>query len=131
VLRLMLVEDGRVLFEVPLSARGWDREDLRQEFNGLEQDIERFSRLFKVLSNAGRVRMMSTLLEELGRPMAFTDLMQELQMNPKIIWDSTRRLRRTGLIEKDDEGRYRPTDGGEAQFLMIGVALRRLLRILE
>jgi len=127
----MLVEDGRVLFEIPLSAQGWDREDLRREFDGLERDMERFSRLFKVFSNAGRVRMMSALLEDLDRPLAFTDIMQELQMNPKVVWDSTRRLRRTGLIEKDDDGRYRPTDRGEAQFLMVGVALRRLLQILE
>ena len=131
MLKLMLVEDGRVLFEIPLSAQGWDREDLRREFDGLERDMERFSRLFKVFSNAGRVRMMSALLEDLDRPLAFTDIMQELQMNPKVVWDSTRRLRRTGLIEKDDDGRYRPTDRGEAQFLMVGVALRRLLQILE
>jgi len=127
----MLVEDGRVLFEIPLSAQGWDREDLRREFDGLERDMERFSRLFKALANAGRVRMMSALLKDLNRPLTFTDIMQELQMNPKVVWDSTRRLRRTGLIEKDDDGRYRPTDRGEAQFLMVGVALRRLLQILE
>jgi len=131
VLKLMLVEDGRVLLELPLSARGWDRSELRREFEGLDSDLERFSRLFNALSNAGRIRMMGTFFEDVGRPLAFTELMNQLGMNPKIVWDGTRRLRQTGLIEKDDEGRYRPTRDGEAQFLMVSIALRRLLRILE
>lgn len=127
----MLVEDGHILLELPLSARGWDRGELRREFDGLERDIERFSGLFSALSNAGRIRMMSAFFEELGRPLAFTELMNGLGMNPKLVWDSTRRLRQTGLIEKDNEGKYRPTREGEAQFLMVSIALRGLLQILE
>lgn len=131
MLKLMLVEDGRVLLELPLSARGWDRGELRRELDGLDRDLERFSGLFNALSNAGRFRMMRAFFEELDRPLAFTELMTGLGMNPKLVWDSTKRLRRIGLIEKDDEGRYRPTREGEAQFLMVSVALRRLLQILE
>jgi len=131
VLKLMLVEDDRVLLELPLSARGWDRSELMAEFEGLDRDLERFSTLFNVLSNAGRIRMMSTFFEEVGRPLGFTELMNELGMNPKVVWDGTRRLRQTGLIEKDDKGRYRTTRDGEAQFLMVSIALRRLLQILE
>ena len=127
----MLVEDDRVLLELPLSARGWDRSELMTEFEGLDRDLERFSTLFNALSNAGRIRMMSTFFEDVGRPLGFTDLMNELGMNPKVVWDGTRRLRQTGLIEKDDDGRYRPTRDGEAQFLMVSIALRRLLQILE
>lgn len=131
MLKLMLVEDGHILLELPLSARGWDRGELRREFDGLERDIERFSMLFSALSNAGRIRMMSAFFEELDRPIAFTELMNGLGMNPKLVWDSTRRLRQTGLIEKDEEGKYRPTREGEAQFLMVSIALRGLLQILE
>ena len=127
----MLVEDGRVLLELPLSARGWDRDELRRELDGLDRDLERFARLFGALSNAGRMRMMRALFEEFDRPFAFTELMNELGMNPKLVWDSTRRLRRIGLIEKDADGRYRPTRAGEVQFLMVSIALRRLLQILE
>ena len=127
----MLVEDDRVLLELPLSARGWDRSELMTEFEGLDRDLERFSMLFNALSNAGRIRMMSTFFEEVGRPLGFTELMNELRMNPKVVWDGTRRLRQTGFIEKDDDGRYRTTRDGEAQFLMVSIALRRLLQILE
>lgn len=131
MLKLMLVEDNRVLLELPLSARGWDRSELMTEFEGLDRDLDRFSMLFNALSNVGRIRMMRTFFVEVGRPLGFTEIMNSLGMNPKVVWDGTRRLRQSGLIEKDDEGRYRPTRDGEAQFLMVSIALRRLLRILE
>jgi len=89
------------------------------------------SELFRVLSNEGRMRMMSAFFESEDRNMAFTELMNELGMNPKLIWDSTKRLSRSGLIEKDEEGRYLPTREGEAQFLVLGVAMRRIMQILR
>lgn len=131
MLKLMLVEDGRILLELPLSARSWDRGELNQELEGLENHLDTMSELFRALSNAGRVRMMRALFESREHNMAFTELMNELGMNPKLVWDSTRRLRRSGLIEKDDSGRYRPTRQGEAQFLMIGIAMRRMQQILR
>jgi len=131
MLKLMLMEDDRILLELPLSARGWDRDELRMELDALDRDMDRVSGLFRALSNAGRLRMMRALLDELDRPLAFTELMNGLGMNPKVVWDSTRRLRQIGFIEKDEEGRYCPTREGEAQFLLVSVAVRRLLQILE
>ncbi len=131
MLKLMLVEDGKVLLEMPLSTKSWDRRELRQELDGFEEQIESMSELFRVLSNEGRMRMMSAFFESEDRNMAFTELMNELGMNPKLIWDSTKRLSRSGLIEKDEEGRYLPTREGEAQFLVLGVAMRRIMQILR
>ncbi len=131
MLKLMLVDDGRVLLELPLSTRNWDRRELEREFEDFDRDVERVSRLFNALSNASRLRMMRAFLDRVDHSLAFTELMNLLDMNPKLVWDSTRRLRRLGLIEKDDEGRYRSTQEGEAQFLMASIALRRLLQILE
>jgi DNA-binding HxlR family transcriptional regulator len=131
MLKLMLVEDGRTLWEIPLEARQWDRGTLRREFEEMEYEIGRFERLFNALANEGRMRMMRALFDDTDMSMAFTELMNELGMNPKIVSDSTKRLRRTGLIEKDDDGRYRPTRRGEAQFLMMSVAMRRMLEILD
>lgn len=131
MLKLMLVEDGRTLLELPLSARSWDTGELRRELEGLEDHMDAMSEMFRALSNTTRMRMMRTLFESRGHNMAFTELMRELETNPKIIWDSTRRLSRTGLIEKDDEGMYRPTRQGEAQFLMVGIAMRHMLQILR
>jgi len=131
MLKLMLVEEGRVLLELPLSTRNWDRRELKREFDDFDRDVDRVSMLFNALSNSSRLRMMRAFLDRVDHSLAFTELMNLLDMNPKLVWDSTKRLRRLGLIEKDDEGRYRSTQEGEAQFLMASIALRRLLQILE
>ncbi|MGD2200921.1 MAG: winged helix-turn-helix domain-containing protein [Candidatus Bathyarchaeota archaeon] len=131
MLKLMLVEDGRVLWEIPLQARGWDRRSLKQELDEMEAEIDRFEAMFHALANEGRMRMMRSFFRDAGKPRAFTELMNELGMNPKIVAESTRRLRGTGLIEKSEDGRYMTTQAGEAQFLMMSVALRRMLEFLD
>ena len=131
MLKLMLVEDEKVLWEIPLNARQWDRRSLSREFEEMEGEMARFESLFNALANQGRMRMMRSFFDTTDRSMGFTELMNELGMNPKIVSDSTKRLRRSGFIEKDDEGRYRTTRNGEAQFLMMSVAMRRMLEILE
>ena len=127
----MLVEDGKTLWEIPLQVRHWNMTSLRHEFNEIENEMKRFEGLFNALANKGRMRMMQTFFKHFDRSMAFTELMNELEMNPKIVSDSTKRLRRIGLIEKDNDGKYRPTRRGEAQFLMMSVAMRRMLEILD
>jgi len=131
MLKLKLEEDGKVLWEIPLQARAWDRRSLRREFDKIERDTARFEATFNALANHGRMRMMRIFFRDTERPMGFTELMNELGMNPKIVSESTRRLRSTGLIEKNENGKYSPTRTGEAQFLMMSVAMRRMLEILE
>ena len=131
MLKLMLVEDEKVLWEIPLNARQWDRRSLSREFDEMESEMARFESLFNALANRGRMRMMRSFFRTTDRSMGFTELMNELGMNPKIVSDSTKRLRRSGFIEKDDAGRYRTTRNGEAQFLMMSVAMRRMLEILD
>lgn len=102
-----------------------------KEFEELEEDIERFDQLFNALSNSGRRRMMRLFFEKGNQPLTFTELMKLLEMNPKIVSDSTKRLRQTGFLEKRNDGRYMPTRSGETLFLMMSVALRRVKEILE
>jgi len=130
MLKLKLVENGKTLWEIPLQARNWDRRSLNREFQAIENEIKRFEATFNALANRGRMRMMLTFFD-MERPLGFTELMNELGMNPKIVSDSTKRLRNTGMIEKDEEGKYKPTRTGEAQFLMMSVAMRRMLEILD
>jgi DNA-binding HxlR family transcriptional regulator len=130
MLKLKLVKDGETLWEIPLQARNWDRSSLHREFEEMDNEIKRFEATFNALANTGRMRMMRAFFD-LERPVGFTELMNELGMNPKIVSDSTKRLRNTGMIEKDEQGKYRPTRTGEAQFLMMSVALRRMLDFLE
>ena len=40
-LRLQLVRDGEVLFEIPLSPTDWPREQLEDELDAFETDFQR------------------------------------------------------------------------------------------
>ena len=131
MLKLRLVDDEKILWEIPLEAEQWDKRNLRREFDEMEQEIQRFESLFNAMANRSRMRMMRTFFINNDSPMAFTELMRILGLNPKIVSDSTKRLSRSGLIEKNREGKYRPTRQGEAQFLMMSVAMKRMLEFLE
>jgi predicted transcriptional regulator len=131
MLKLRLVDDDKVLWEIPLEAEQWDRRRLQREFDEMDQEIQRFESLFNAMANRSRMRMMRTFFVNSETPIAFTELMRILNLNPKIVSDSTKRLRSTGLIEKNREGKYQSTRLGEAQFLMMSVAMKRMLEFLE
>ena len=130
-LKLQLVKNSRVLFEVPLDVESWPKRELRDELDRFEEEFERFSSFFDALSNAGRLRMMKRLFEDDDLTLSFADFMRELGLNPKIVWESTKKLTECGLMEKSEDGRYRCSLNGQAEFLMVSLALSRLLRALQ
>ena len=131
MLKLMLVDDDKIIWEIPLQAGQWDRRKLRRELDNMEQENQRFEKLFNAMASRSRMRMMRTIVYQNEAPIGFTELMNRLDMNPKIVSESTKRLRITGLIEKNKEGKYKPTRQGEAQFLMMNIAMKRMLEFLE
>jgi len=130
-LKLLLVQDGRVLAEMPLSMADWPKRRLEHELDSFERESERFSRLFDALSHQTRLKMMKRLFEDEDQKLGFVDFMRDLDLNPKVVWESTRKLREGGLLEKASDGKYRCSDHGAVEFLMLSVALRRLLQALE
>jgi len=130
-LRLLLVKDDEVLFEVPLSMEDWPRDRLETELTSLEREFDRFSKLFDALSHETRLKMMKRLFEDENLTLGFVDFMKDLDLNPKIVWESTRKLRESGLLVKSRDGKYRCSEFGEAGFLMLSLALSRLLQALE
>ena len=130
-LKLQLVRDGEVLFEIPLSPTDWPKEQLKKELEALGDDFQKFSKIFYVLSHETRLRMMKRLMEEEDRTMNFADFMRDLNLNPKIVWENTRKLREGGLLEKVDRGIYRCSDFGQRRFILISFAFRRLIETLE
>ncbi len=130
-LKLLLVRDGEVLLEMPLIAEDWPREKLRDELEKLEDDFESFSNFFDALSNEGRLKMMKRLFEDEDLTLGFGDFMRDLDLNPKIVWESTRKLTRGGLLERSENGKYRCPQLGQAEFLMVSLALRSLLRAFQ
>lgn len=130
-LKLRLVRNGEVLCEIPLLAEDWPREQLEDELKTLEGEFDKLSEFFSALSNRNRLLMMKRLFEDDNLTLGFADFMRDLDLNPKIVWESTRKLRRGGLLEKSEDGKYRCSEHGQAEFLIVSLALRRLLQALE
>ena len=131
VLTLLLVRTGDVLFEMPLMAENWSKEELVDELEQFEGDFDRFSSFFDALSNEARLRMMKRIFEDEDLTIGFADFMRDLGLNPKIVWESTRKLARSGLLEKLEDGKYSCPKQSQAEFLMVSLALRRLLGVLQ
>lgn len=129
-LKLLLVRDGDVMFELPLSPEDWRRKEVEDEFRVVSEDFERFSRVFDALSNETRLEMMRMMLgQEAG--LSFADFMRGLNLNPKIVWENSRKLIDGGLVEKTGRGHYSCSEFGEKAFIMMSMALRRLMDSLK
>jgi DNA-binding transcriptional ArsR family regulator len=130
-LKLQLVEDGKVIFQIPLSPIDWSREELDNELDAFEANFQRYSKLFSALSNETRLRMMKRLIERKKRTVTFTDFMQDLDLNPKLVWENSRKLREGGLLVKIGRNGFRCSEFGETSFMMMSLAFRRLVKALE
>ena len=130
-LKLQLVRDGEILFEIPLSCVDWSRNRLENEFNAVEDDFQRFSKIFDALAHETRLRMMKRVMEEEDHTISFSDFMRDLDLNPKLVWENARKLKEGGLLEKVGRGRYRCSEFGESGFMMMSFALRRIRKALE
>jgi len=130
-LKLQLVRDGETIFEIPLSPVDWPREQLKDEFTMFEDDFGRFSKIFDALSNETRLRMMRRLVEEEDRTMSFADFMRELDLNPKIVWENSRKLRAGGFLKKTGRGKYSCSEFGQMAFMMMSLALRHVKQCVE
>jgi DNA-binding transcriptional ArsR family regulator len=129
-LKLRLVQDRKTIFEIPLSLEGWSKQDLEDELKENEESFERFSKIFDALSHETRLRMMSHLVEADDKTLSFADFMQDLDLNPKTVWENSRKLEEGGLLEKTGRGKYACSEFGET-FMMMSLVLRRLIESLE
>lgn len=130
-LKLQLVRDGEIVFEIPLSPEDWQKEALETELEANEDSFERFSTVFDALSHETRLRMMSRLIGEDDHQMSFADFMRDLSLNPKTVWENSRKLEEGGLMEKTSRGKYTASEFGQTTFMMVSLALRRLIESLE
>lgn len=130
-LKLQLVRDGKIILEVPLSPTEWTKDQLETEFTAFEEDFERFSNIFDALSNQTRLKMMRKLLENEDSTMNFAGFMKDLDLNPKTVWENSRKLSNGGFLTKTGRGTYHCSEFGQSAFLTLSLALRRLLESLE
>jgi DNA-binding transcriptional ArsR family regulator len=96
-----------------------------------EGDFQTFSKIFDALSHETRLKMMRCLVEEEDRTMSFADFMRDLDLNPKTVWENSRKLTEGGLMEKTARGKYSCSELGQTAFIMMSLALRRLIESLE
>jgi len=125
------MRDNEILFEIPLRMEDWARDLLQDELSSFEREFDRFSKFFDALSHETRLRMMKRLFEDEDLTLGFADFMRDLGLNPKIVWESTKKLREVGLLVKCEDGKYRCSKSGKAEFLMVSLGLRRLLQALK
>ena len=130
-LKLLLVRDGEIVCEIPLSPTDWPRHQLENEFKAFEQHFRRFSKIFDALSNETRLRMMRRIVEQESGTMSFADFMRDLNLNPKTVWENSRKLSDGGFLRKTSRGKYSCSGIGETTFLMMSLALSRLIESLE
>ncbi len=130
-LRLQIVRDDEIIFELPLSPSDWSINALEDELEIFEDDFHQLSKIFAALSNETRLLMMKHLIEQRQRIINFSDFMKELDLNPKLVWENTNKLRAGGLLTKIGRGQYRCSTFGESSFLMMSLGLRRLIRFLQ
>jgi DNA-binding transcriptional ArsR family regulator len=130
-LKMQIVRDGKVISEIPLSPADWQREKLEDEFKASEQDFRRLAVIFDALSHETRLRMMRRIIEEEGLTISFADFMRDLDLNPKIVWENSKKLTESGFLEKIDRGTYGFSEFGQTAFIMMSLALRHIMELLE
>ncbi|MGD2065960.1 MAG: winged helix-turn-helix domain-containing protein [Candidatus Bathyarchaeota archaeon] len=130
-LKLQLVRDGKVIFDIPLSPTDWPKDQLETEFAAFEEDFQKFSSMFDALSNQTRLKMMRRLVQEENSTMNFADFMRDLDLNPKTVWENSKKLSDGGFLTKTGRGTYRCSEFSQSAFLTLSLALRRLVESLE
>jgi len=91
-LKLQLVRDDEIIFEMPLSFIEWPKARLENELDALEEDFQRFLKIFDALSSETRLMMMKRLIEEEDHTINFAGFMRELDLNPQLVWENAKKL---------------------------------------
>ena len=121
----------KVILDLPLSILDWQKEQLFTELEAFEEDFKRFSCMFEALSNITRIKMMRKLVEEEDQTMNFADFIHELNLNPKTVWENSRKLTDGGFLKKTSRGTYHCSEFGQSAFLTLSLVLRRILGSIE
>jgi len=97
-LRIQLVKDDEVICELPLKPEEWEPQALERELRQIELNVVRMQRIHRILSNETRIRMLCEMAR--GSRRRFSELMEEVDANQKVISESLRGMLENDLIEK-------------------------------
>jgi hypothetical protein len=125
------VRGDKVILEVPLSALNWSKEQLKTEFEAFEEDFEKLSNVFGALSNMTRIKMLRKILEKEDRTMNFAGFMHDLDLNPKTVWEHSKKLIDAGFLRKTSRGTFQCSEYEQSTFLTLSLVLSQILDALE
>ena len=130
-LKIRLMRDEEVLLEIPLDYQTSET-SLNKIFSELEKEVEHIIKVNKILSNETRARILLNIVK--NSDCRFTELMEDLKANQKIINESLHSMIREGLLSREiitsREVHYHPSPRGVAT-LMMCAAIRRIMDELE
>ena len=86
--------------------------------------IETLALVLKSLSNETRLRILNLLN---SNPMTWTQIREELKLNPKSLRDHMNNLRDKGLIQKNEVG-FEITHVGK---LLLEISLKEIISVIE
>jgi DNA-binding HxlR family transcriptional regulator len=128
-LKVQLIKDSKVILEVPLNREEWEKEALESELKELESTLDAVAEMHNVFSNKMRTKMLCEMIRTSDR--RFSELMDVLDANQKVISENLQRMAKNGLVtrvkKKPSEVHYIPTELGFASIL----ACRVMWRILD
>ena len=128
-IRFTLHEGSKVLLDLPLSGREWQpevREMVMKELKDSEADLESLSEICDFFSNKKRLQMVNHMIRDCENSATFTDLLK-VAVNPKYVSDLVNRAPKRELVVKDKNG-YSVSPIGVGSFLLLSIAIRKLLR---
>ena len=127
-LKLQLVRDDKVIYEMPLEMSIWTRRRIEEELELVESQIERVSAIHEMLSSGTRIRMLNRIIQNMD--LRFSDIMNQLDANQKIVNENLQRLRSRHMISRHEtnprEVHYTASRLGIASLLMM-TALHRVM----
>lgn len=127
-LKLQLVKDEKVIYEMPLEMSSWTRRRIEEELELMESQIGRVSAMHEMLSSGTRIRMLNRIIRNMD--VRFSDLMDQLDANQKIVNENLQRLRSRHMINRHEtnprEVHYTASRLGIASYLAM-TALHRVI----
>jgi DNA-binding HxlR family transcriptional regulator len=131
-LKLQLVKGNRVIYEMPLEMKDSTRDRIMEESELLEHQIERVRAIHEMLSSETRIRILNSIIRNMD--VRFSEFMNQLDVNQKIVNENLERLRDRRLVHRHEknprEVHYTLSRLGFASFLAMA-AIRRVMDELE
>ncbi|MEM1575754.1 MAG: hypothetical protein QXF09_04855 [Nitrososphaerota archaeon] len=130
-LKLVLMNKDKILLEIPLSNKEWNKEKIEKEIENIMRKHEEIIKFFNIFSNKNRIKMLCKFLNDDDYCVNFTEFINEYKLNPKIVWDNMDRFLKIGFVKYKERGKYKLSEYGRMSFILTNIIYPRMLSILK